>query len=496
MSRTDPSRDTRRRGPSPWWLVAALFVFVLATVAAVTGVAQYRESSRPVGEGELFSDEAEVASLVVGDRIGTGWALADALRSARNQLNVEAVAAVSSGHVVAATSSTLEELTVNPLLAGANERQRFFAVAASPEVAIAIDGVVEWNGDEILYLVHQPEAHGAPALLLYYDFDELLLRRARAVQIQPWTFQLLVAAVAMGTVGVLLVLGRARAWSRYRRMELESDLLRQHAAELEATNTELEAARTEAERALALAEETNRIRSEFVLMINHELRTPLASVVTGAELLQVDDGLTKEDRARLVDDMVADGNRLHGMISQMLAVARIENRGFEFDLRRVPLLQLCSDIEAAHPKLTVDHLGTPDEVLATVAVRTDPQTVAQLVASLADNALTHGASTVRLECSVDLGFEPLLASGVSPEEAVYFTVIDDGPGIDPEFLPRIFEKFEKKSFSSGTGLGLYLADLMVNALEGSLSVTTSTSGTCIAVAVPRLQATAGLEVVA
>jgi two-component system OmpR family sensor kinase len=63
-------------------------------------------------------------------------------------------------------------------------------------------------------------------------------------------------------------------------------------------------------------------------------------------------------------------------------------------------------------------------------------------------------------------------------------VEDDGPGIDPHFLPRAFEKFEKHSSSSGTGLGLYMARLMVEALDGSISVSTSPSGTTFQIAVP------------
>jgi signal transduction histidine kinase len=63
-------------------------------------------------------------------------------------------------------------------------------------------------------------------------------------------------------------------------------------------------------------------------------------------------------------------------------------------------------------------------------------------------------------------------------------VEDDGPGIDHPFLPRAFEKFEKSSFSAGTGLGLYVARLMVEAIEGAILVTTGPNGTTMTVAVP------------
>jgi signal transduction histidine kinase len=76
--------------------------------------------------------------------------------------------------------------------------------------------------------------------------------------------------------------------------------------------------------------------------------------------------------------------------------------------------------------------------------------------------------------------------GTPPETAVFFTVADDGPGIDPEFLPRAFEKFEKNSFNSGTGLGLYLVRLMVEALSGAIGVRTTPQGTTFQIALPAL----------
>jgi two-component system OmpR family sensor kinase len=78
----------------------------------------------------------------------------------------------------------------------------------------------------------------------------------------------------------------------------------------------------------------------------------------------------------------------------------------------------------------------------------------------------------------------MLEIGDRPRQAAYFTVSDDGPGIDPDFLPRAFEKFEKNSFSSGTGLGLYMVQLMVAALGGSVAVETSPAGTIFQIAVP------------
>jgi two-component system OmpR family sensor kinase len=84
--------------------------------------------------------------------------------------------------------------------------------------------------------------------------------------------------------------------------------------------------------------------------------------------------------------------------------------------------------------------------------------------------------------------------GERPQHALYVTVADDGPGIPESFVPRVFEKFEKSSFSSGTGLGLYLARLMIEALRGSLAVETSEQGSRFQVAVPMIASVAKVDV--
>jgi signal transduction histidine kinase len=121
-------------------------------------------------------------------------------------------------------------------------------------------------------------------------------------------------------------------------------------------------------------------------------------------------------------------------------------------------------------------------------VNTDVRTLALVVNSLVDNAKTHGARNVDIVCSNTAMIGPMCEVGDRPESAVFISVTDDGPGIDPSFLPRAFEKFEKNSFSSGTGLGLYMVRLMVEALHGSIAVRTSPEGTTFQIGLP-----AGIE---
>ena len=239
-------------------------------------------------------------------------------------------------------------------------------------------------------------------------------------------------------------------------------------------------------KALEAEQETNRIRSEFVLMINHELRTPLTSVVTGAELL-ANDGLAEEDRRELVADMIRDGHRLDGLISQMLTVARVENRGLSYTLRRTTVGTVLDTLRLAGAS---GNLTISGDHLVAESLNTDPQALMQLILSLADNAITHGATSVAVNVERTLPFVPMKTIGEEPSPAIYFLIRDDGPGIDHEFLPRAFDKFEKHSRSSGTGLGLYLARLMAEAIDGSILVHTGSEGTVMALAIPLVSADA------
>ena len=474
-----------QRKPSWTWAAAAALAGAVAAGAITGAVLHQRQADRPIGEGQLFLEESAAAQTMVETKLGGGMSLDETVRHVRNALGIEAVGIVDGeGRLLSVTSANLVGTQIHDgLLAFGLSPGRFAAVAAPLTQPMYIDGVVEWGSGEVLYQVLQPVSGGDGALLLYYDVSELLERRQRTHGTQPATQQLLGLAVSFIVVALLLLIGRARAVSHFRKVMVETEYLRRHSAELEQHNRELDVARAEAERALALAEETNRIRAEFVLMINHELRTPLTSVVTGAELIQSDLELTPIDRQQIVADMVTDGRRLQEMITQMLAVARIENRGLDYTLREVPVADVRQEIERRHPKAwrhdTPRHLD-PDGAY----LWTDPTTLSQLIASLTDNAFTHGATQVELAHTNCVPFTPMMEFGNRPEQVVCFLVRDNGPGIDLDFLPRAFEKFEKHGPSLGTGLGLYVARIMVEALQGSLAVETSPKGTTMAVAVP------------
>jgi signal transduction histidine kinase len=469
--------------PSWIWMASAVSACVLALLAVGTAVYHQRAADRPIGEGQLFAEDATAAASEALQLLSRGTEPDVTVRQLRNHLAIEAVSLLDGdGKIVVSSSPSLVGSKVESgVLQFGLSQQRLAAVVEPVAHPISVDGVEEWPAGSPLYTVLQPMDDGA--LVLHYDTTELLARRSGEIGIRATTLQLLAVAVFLMVGASMSFVGRSRSTRHHREVALEAALLRRHSRELEITNHELEKARRDAEMALALAEEKSRVRAEFVLMINHELRTPLTSVVTGADLLRFDETLSPEDRAGVIETMIADGRRLEEMIGQMLVVARIENRGLHVALEEVELAEMVAALRTGHPRLDVPQAAVPFP-LRDQMVWTDATSLVQLVGSLADNAVTHGARTVTLTCAPEIPFEPLVEVGVRPHDCIYMLVSDDGPGIPPEFLPRIFEKFEKLSSSPGTGLGLYLARMMIEALEASLAVTTSDSGTVMAIAVP------------
>lgn len=459
------------------WAVGVVVAAVLALAGLASAYLYQHSASVPVGEGELFKQEASAARLEYDSLIASGVPPTDAVRMLRNDLEIEAVTAVGpEGAVTASSAPELRDAAIDPFLLSALEGGRFAAIAAALPVPLSVDGIVEWPAGSVVYQVFEPSEVGG-GLVFSYDISALLARRSQDAALQPLTVQLAIAGLLLSALATGLGFARSQAKRRIWVANREAELLAARSRDLERHNKELEAARRELERALALAEETNRVRSEFVLMINHELRTPLTSVVTGAELLLDQPEMPLPERVELIDHLVRDGRRLIELMSQMLTVARVENRSLDFTLSDVAAERVIGRLADRGDWLEV-------EPGASLTVSTDVDTLVQLVNSLADNARSHGASNVRLTVGKDLPFEPDLTVGDCPEDPIFFFVADDGPGIDHDFLPRAFEKFEKRGRTSGTGLGLYLARMMADAIDGYLAVSTSGGGTTIAIGVP------------
>ncbi len=219
----------------------------------------------------------------------------------------------------------------------------------------------------------------------------------------------------------------------------------------------------EAER--STADELRRLsalRADFVSLVSHELRSPMAAVIGAARTLQgrwreLTPG-QRESFLRLIGD---ETSRLATLIDDVLDTSRIEAGTFSFTFSDVDLAELLRDVVAA-AELAQDEVELTAEVSALPSIRGDRERLRQVIQNLVDNAVKYSSAgdRVRVRASADDGH-------------VLIDVVDEGPGIAPEDFELIFEKFGRSrggSAKPGSGLGLFIARSIAEAHGGSLGV--------------------------
>jgi signal transduction histidine kinase len=220
----------------------------------------------------------------------------------------------------------------------------------------------------------------------------------------------------------------------------------------------------EAER--TTAEELRRLsalRADFVSLVSHELRSPMASVIGSARTLQIRwRELSPDQRESFLSLIAHETSRLADLIGDVLDTSRIEAGTFSYSFDDVDLAALIRDSAAAAergqdevPVRAVVHDPLPP-------VRGDRERLRQVLVNLIDNAVKYSppGEEVRVEAQ-------------STNGRVVIDVRDRGPGIPPEHQTVIFEKFGRVQGGAakpGTGLGLFIARSIAEAHGGSLGV--------------------------
>jgi two-component system sensor histidine kinase MtrB len=197
--------------------------------------------------------------------------------------------------------------------------------------------------------------------------------------------------------------------------------------------------------ALSRAQERER---RFTADVAHELRTPVTALVAGASLLREHLAELPDGARRPAELLVADVVRLRHLVDELMEISRLDGGQEVVHRQEVDLAAAIDALVAAR--------GWQDRVRRTGRahpVVTDPRRMERVLTNLIANAVEHGAGTpVRVR----------LAEGAGP--AVTVTVADRGPGIAPEHLSRLFDRFYKADPSrSGAGSGLGLAIAAENA---------------------------------
>jgi len=212
----------------------------------------------------------------------------------------------------------------------------------------------------------------------------------------------------------------------------------------------------------------------FVSDASHELRSPLATLTAALEVVEADtSGKAWRDLRQV---MAAEAERMRRLVEDLLLLAKADDSGIRMQHTDVDLDDLVSAeiqrLRSSAPELTVTGDVHPVRVVG------DPARLSQVLRNLVDNAARAAHSTVRLTASERNG-------------SAVITVEDDGEGIPEAERLRVFERFvrldtSRSRASGGSGLGLSIALEITRAHEGTITLTSSTTGgTTATVTLPR-----------
>jgi signal transduction histidine kinase len=221
-------------------------------------------------------------------------------------------------------------------------------------------------------------------------------------------------------------------------------------------------------RAITRELEVARMQADFVAAVSHEFRTPLSSVCHISEMLV--DGRVADDerRSRLYATLQRESERLRRLVEGLLDFARIDAGGREYRLERLepsPFLQaLGGEFEAEVAAAQSGACLQIDVAPALPAVRADREALGRAVWNVLDNAVKYSAGEPRVRLI-----------GRAAGGHVEVVVEDQGLGISPDELTRIFQKFARGSAAvatgvKGTGLGLSMVRHIVEAHGGTVRV--------------------------
>ena len=205
------------------------------------------------------------------------------------------------------------------------------------------------------------------------------------------------------------------------------------------------------------------LRADFVSLVSHELRSPMAAVIGAARTLQARWRELQPDQRESFLALIGDETtRLAALIGDVLDTSRIDAGTFSYRFSDVDIAVLVRDM-VAMAAVGQDEVPVLAEVATEVPiVRADPERLRQIFGNLIDNAVKYSPSGEPVEVRVS-----------KADGAVLVTVRDRGPGIKSEDQRLIFEKFGRVAAGNskpGTGLGLYIARSIAEAHGGTISV--------------------------
>ena len=264
------------------------------------------------------------------------------------------------------------------------------------------------------------------------------------------------------------------------------------------------------ERALGRRAASEARLRRFAADASHELRTPLSAIRGYAELALRHRGPVPQDVTHALIRVQSESARMSVLVDDLLLLARLD-AGRPLDREPVDLSRLAIDVTSDARVARHEHHWRLDLPSDPILVRGDEHRLHQVLANLMSNAGKHtppgSTVSVALHVQASPGIDAQGAPDGGPEigrvergarpavPRVELSITDDGPGIPPELLPELFERFTRADTSrardldaagKSTGLGLAIVDAVVAAHGGSITVTSRPGQTRFAIYLPLL----------
>jgi signal transduction histidine kinase len=211
----------------------------------------------------------------------------------------------------------------------------------------------------------------------------------------------------------------------------------------------------EARMALERADE---LKSNFIALAAHELRTPVASINGVIQTLHTRGDLLDDEQRTLLGEMLRDqGRRLGVLVEQLLDLSRLDAEAISIDPQVLRIRERVEELvrSTAGERAGDVHVEVPADLEATV----DPSAFDRIIGNLVANALRYGEP-------------PVIVRAEQRDRHFRLAVEDRGQGVPPEFVPDLFERFTRSTLAHergvGTGLGLAIARSYANAHSGEL----------------------------
>jgi two-component system, OmpR family, phosphate regulon sensor histidine kinase PhoR len=219
---------------------------------------------------------------------------------------------------------------------------------------------------------------------------------------------------------------------------------------------------------LSEARQIERTRTDFVANASHELRTPLASIIGFIETLQVAARHDPVARDKFLGVMSLQAQRMKRLVDDLMSLSRVEMHTHIMPRDEVDLNGILDDL-----RQSLEPLARQEDVRIEIVglerpaiVLGDRDELIQVFQNLIHNGIRHGNPGGLVQVWVETGGQPA---------AVRVHVMDDGPGIAPQHLPRLTERFYRVDVATsrrkeGTGLGLAIAKHVINRHRGELQI--------------------------